>query len=245
MRDLNGISKALSEDGFRTLAVAQSAAIIGRPNTTYGSGARFPLRRIFSSIAEDAGELENSGSVDAGHCFVGHDFGSDVVREAVVYGPSGVAANVGRPKALVLISPLADQVKSPVIKQNVDRVFNGLLTPWARWSAAEQVFFAPGRHLPKTWKRGWSKEAGYNKFWERDSRTLTEWSDTDQIPVLAVIGQENAMYEVNDIKASLERQDIQNIEYHFVEKSGQALLPEQPDVLIKVISDFLTTHCRG
>jgi len=234
--DLYELGKSVSSKGFGTLKYSREMSFYNARRRDFNYGAA--LRQKSDHLLVIVKNTDNQESF-APFCLIGYGAGSDVIRESVTQFDTN-----RRPNAVVVISPLADQLLDMKTTKRYKTAINSNIPPFIRYSAIKKTFIAPDNPLPKTLKLNWNRTFSRDRFWVRDSTTMTKWEPDLQIPVLIVMGAQNQMFNKSDVKKSIDLQGILDVKYVEIDQAGQAVLLEQPDKTRDAVLPFLEEHCR-
>ena len=228
--DFNELRSALSEAGYRTLAV-ESRGI----QTWVGGGfSKYQLSDLAAdahAVIADAGIAPN----ERVH-LVGHAFGNRVARTFATLYPQQTAGLV-----LVAAGDKTDNMPPEVARAL--RLSTLGFIPWSlRGEAVAGVFFSRGNAVPEYWQRGWSSWGAIGQVRAAKSVNNQNFNAGGSGPMLVLQAQDDVIAPPKDAGELLKTTYGARVDLVPVPHAGHALLPEQADLIAQAIVAFLRAH---
>jgi pimeloyl-ACP methyl ester carboxylesterase len=161
---------------------------------------------------------------------IGHAFGNWVARMAAVLAPERVCG--------VVLLAAARRVIPTEIKSSIDGSFKAALTDEERLAHLRRAYFAPGNDA-RVWLHGWHPDmaAGQRRAAARSDRAIW-WHAGGTVPILDVQAADDAIAPAS--AASELRDELGGrVTTVTIKNAGHALLPEQPQAVVRAIVDFV------
>jgi pimeloyl-ACP methyl ester carboxylesterase len=220
VEDFADLSTRLVQAGYET--------ILPEPRGIGGSTG--PLDGItYHDLASDVAATIQS-LVGRPATIIGHDFGTRVARTLAADHPALV-------KRLILIGVGGLVPRSAEIEKVTTQFWETELSPEDRLSAIRQAFFASGHEIGE-WERGWYFDVARAQR-ASDARTpLTEWWAGGTAPILVLQAAEDVVAVPENAKR-LKAEFPDRVVVVEIPRAGHAMLPEQPDQIVKAILAYL------
>jgi pimeloyl-ACP methyl ester carboxylesterase len=220
VRDFNQIAERLVSNKFRV--VLPEPRGIGQSTGPTG-------KLTLHDLAEDIATIIKAISKEP-VTIVGHAFGNRLARVVATDHPTLV-------KSIVLIAAGGLQPIRPDIRQALENCFDEQLPRAKRLAAIKLAFFADGND-PAIWEKGWYKDVAHYQSAANTATPVKDWWAAGNSRVLVLQGAEDTV-AVRENSEHLAKEFGDRITVIDVPKAGHALLPEQPEFIIKAILDFL------
>lgn len=228
--DFNELRTALSQAGYRTIAV-ESRGI------TDWSGGGFASYGL-SDLASDVHRAMADAGIPEGERvhLIGHAFGNRVARTFATLYPRQTAGLV-----LVAAGEKTDNMP-PDVARSLRLSTLGFI-PWSvRGGAVSKVFFATGNETPEYWQRGWSSWGAIGQVRAAKASSNQNFSAGGEGPMLVLQAQDDVIAPPKDAGELLKATYGARVTLVSVPHAGHALLPEQPDLIAQSIIAFFHAH---
>lgn len=192
----------------------------------------------FDGVGEELAKLVDHTVKDRSYCLIGHDFGSDIIRQFV---PKQTDSKI---QAAILIAPAGESIDEYYLKKR-RRLYNHWQPPHRRLNAMKELYFYEDSVVPENWKKEWRGWRASTQAYIYDNSEREAWADNNQIPVLMLHGENDPVHSADDALKSMRDQNILNIDVKIVPKTSRAFIPEQPTLLASETIEFLNKHCRS
>lgn len=221
--DFDHLAAKLAEAGFRAI----------RPQPRGISGSTGPLSGLtLDAIVGDAvAALDQAGARSA--IVVGHAFGNRVARRLATLHPDRVGA-------LILLAAGGRVRMSAEIEAALLRCFDLSLEDEARMASIRQAFFAPGNDA-SSWRSGWWPEAAAAQVEASQKSETALWWRGGGRPILVLQGLQDVLAPVENGRL-LKQELLDQVELVEVDRAGHAMLPEQPDLIARMVAEFARRH---
>lgn len=226
--DMAEIALPVANQGFRVLC----------PEPRGNGGSSGPLEdKTLHDWAEDiAAVIESQG--DGPAFVVGHAHGNWIARTLASDRPDLV-------RALVLLAGSAGKVpagvqEAPISTETrawIEKCGNTTLSDDERLESLRKVFFAPGNDA-EPWLEGWNTTLLTMQTLAQKRTPVDEFFAGGRAPILNV----QAEYDVIAPQrfANVLRDQLgERVTNHTIRNAAHALLPEQPEAVVKVIVEYL------
>ena len=164
---------------------------------------------------------------------IGHAFGNRVMRTTATLAPDRV-------RAIALLGAGGRVPGESEARDAVGRCFDMSLTEDERLAAIATAFFAPGND-PRVWLDGWypnTKVAQQRALIDSDWRS---WWFANEAPLLIVQGLQDRTAPPANGRLLVEERSAPTF-LSEIDGAGHALLPEQPELVARVVVDFFVEH---
>lgn len=220
--DFNELALALSQAGYRTLAV-QPRGVDGSALGSYGA--------TLHDFARDAVAVLEAEHLSAPVALVGHAYGNRVARAVATDFPERV-------ERLVLLSGGGEEPAPPEAGRAVGTALFGFWSAQARREAVGQAFFADPHNVPAYWQDGWYPLTGLLQTRATARTPFAEWGDGGQAPVLLVQARADRLAPA-EIAQRLAQRHPARVAWREIDGAGHAMLPEQPEQIAREVLAFL------
>lgn len=224
--DFNELVRALNQAGHRTLAI-QLRGIDGSSLT--------PLAENIHVYATDVAAVLDAEQITSPAFVLGHAYGNRIARAFGVDFPD-------RTRALILLAAGGDEPSPPEISRAISQALFRIYPEDTRRAAIELAFFAAGNVAPEHWLRGWYPVAGIIEGMVTAASEFEEWGSGGIAPILVIQPGEDAVAAASG--ARLAQRFPDRVRLITIAGAGHALLPEQPEVVSRVIIDYLESQRR-
>jgi pimeloyl-ACP methyl ester carboxylesterase len=228
--DYNAVAARLAADGFRVL----------RPQARGIGASTGPMTKLtLHDYAADVAmviEHESKGPV----LVVGHAFGNFVARVLATDRPDLVrgvvlaAASAGKVPAGVHELPV-----SPEVREAINKSGDLSLSDAERLPYLQRAFFAPG-HDPHVWLTGWNPDAMKVESAAEAATPVDDFFACGKARILDLQAENDAVAPrkfAGVLKAALG----DRVTVVVIPQAGHALVPEQPQAVVKAIEAFSRT----
>ncbi len=226
--DFNELTGALAAAGYRTLAVESRG--IG------GSGGGGPGQNLtLHDLAADLGAVLDAESPDRAAHVVGHAFGNRVVRTFARDQP-------GRVETVTLIAagglvPIRPEIQSAL------GVSVASFLPYGRREAALRLaFFSEQSEIPGDWIGGWWLWGGLAQKDATAATSSDEFWDAGSAPLLVLQAEDDRLAPAEDSGLRLRDSFPERVELVTIPDAGHALLPEQPERILRTMLGYFALH---
>lgn len=192
----------------------------------------------FDGVSEELAKLVDYTVKDRSYCLIGHDFGSDIIRQFV---PKQTDSQI---QAAIFIAPTGENIDEYYLKKR-RRLYNHWQPPHRRLNAMKELYFYEDSVVPENWKKEWRGWLASSQAYIYDNSEREAWANNNQIPVLMLHGQHDSIHSDEDALKSMRDQNILNIDVRIVPKTSRAFIPEQPTLLASETIGFLNKYCRS
>jgi pimeloyl-ACP methyl ester carboxylesterase len=217
--DYDEVAAGLAKEGFRVL----------RPQPRGMHASKGPLKGIsLHDLARDVAtviERENAGPA----VIVGHAYGNWVARMTAVDHPKLVRG--------VVLAAAAAKKFPPRLSQLVSKSADPAVPEAERLAAMQEIFFASGND-PRIWLNGWWAEASEAQRVAAANVKQSDWWAAGTVPLFDLqAGNDPFLPEAsrNDLKTEFP----DRVTVAVIPNSSHALLPEQPDAVVKAIAGWV------
>jgi pimeloyl-ACP methyl ester carboxylesterase len=219
--DYDEVAAGLAKEGFRVL----------RPQPRGMHASKGPLANItLHDLAKDVAEViarENAGPA----VIVGHAYGNWIARMTAVDHPKLVRGIVLAAAAAKKFPPRLSTLVSKSADPNVPQA--------ERLAAMQEIFFASGND-PRIWLKGWWKEASEGQRVAAANVKQSDWWAAGNVPLFDLqAGKDPFMPEGS--RQDLTKEFPGRVTLAVIPNSSHALLPEQPDAVVKAIAGWVRT----
>ena len=217
--DYDAVAAGLAREGFRVL----------RPQPRGMLASKGPLKEIsLHDLARDVAtviERENAGPA----VIVGHAYGNWVARMTAVDHPKLVRG--------VVLAAAAAKKFPPRLSQLVSKSADETVPEGERLAAMQEIFFASGND-PRIWLKGWWKEASEAQRVAAANVKQSDWWAAGTVPLFDLqAGNDPFMPETS--RNDLKNEFPDRVTLAVVPNSSHALLPEQPEAVVKAIAEWV------
>ena len=228
--DFNELRSALSDAGYRTLAV-ESRGI----QTWAGGGfSHYQLSDLAADVHAAMADVGISPN-ERVH-LIGHAFGNRVARTFATLYPSQTAG-------LVLIAAGDKTDNMPPEVARALRLSTLGFIPWSlRGDAVAGVFFSKGNAVPEYWQRGWSAWGAIGQVRAAKASANQNFNAGGTGPMLVLQAQDDLIAPPKDAGEQLKASYGERVELVPVPHAGHALLPEQSDLIAQSTLAFFQKH---
>lgn len=219
--DFNELVAALSEAGYRTLAV--------QPRGVEGSS--LPSGEItYHTYASDIGAvLDAEGIVEPVH-LIGHAYGNRIARTFATDFPD-------RTRSVTLLAAGGAEPTPAEGSRDIGTAMMGLASEEDRRAAIARAFFAEGNPVTADWMRGWYPRAGLAQAEAIPGSPFAEWGAGGVAPILVLQPAEDAVAANGGrLLAEAHPSRVSLVE---VAAAGHAILPERPEFVARQVLAFL------
>jgi pimeloyl-ACP methyl ester carboxylesterase len=217
--DYDAVAAGLAKEGFRVL----------RPQPRGMHASKGPMTNItLHDLARDVAtviERENDGPA----VIVGHAYGNWVARMTAVDHPKLVRG--------VVLAAAAAKKFPPRLSELVSKSANTAVPEAERLAAMQEIFFASGND-PRIWLKGWWAEASEAQRVAAANVKQSDWWAAGGVPLFDLqAGNDPFMPETS--RGDLKTEFSDRVTVAVIPKSSHALLPEQPDAVVKAIAGWV------
>jgi len=219
--DFNELVAALSEAGYRTLAL--------QPRGVEGSS--LPSGEFtYHTYASDIGAvLDAEGIIDPVH-LIGHAYGNRIARTFATDSPE-------RTRSVTLLAAGGAEATPAEGSQDIATAMMGLASEEERRAAIARAFFAEGNPVTADWMHGWYPRAGLAQAAAIPRSPFEEWGAGGGAPILVLQPAEDAVAANGGrLLAEAHPSRVSLIE---VVAAGHAILPERPEFVARQVLAFL------
>ena len=191
----------------------------------------------FDGVGEELATLIDHTVKDKPYCLIGHDFGSDIIRQFV---PKQTGSQI---QAAIFIAPTGESIDEYYLEKR-QLLYNKWQPPHRRLNAMKELYFYKDNIVPENWKKEWRGLLASFQAYAYNNSDREAWVDSNQIPVLMLHGQNDPIHSAEGALESMRDQNILNIDVKIVPKTSRAFIPEQPKLLATETIEYLNKYCR-
>lgn len=221
--DFNELVSTINRAGYRSL-VLQARGV----DDTDLPGLSVTL----FDYADDLAAVLDQEQLEAPITLVGHAFGNRIARAFASRYPERV-------RSLVLLAA-GDSAPPPETRNDIFKILVGSLPESTRAGALQRAFFAPENRAPEYWMSGWYPWAGLAQGNATASTPLAQWVGGGKAPMLVVQPVHDAAAASGAEK--LEQLFPDRVTVLMLEAAGHAILPEQPEMVSRILLDHLESR---
>ena len=223
--DFQQVGQSLSVQGYQTVA----------PEPRGIGGSTGSLEGIsMGDLAEDlAAVIEAFGIGPA--TLIGHAFGNRIVRLVATLHPDLV-------ESIVLLACGGRVPAAPEHIAALHKVFDITVSPEEHLAAVETAFFAPGNDA-SLWIGGWHPAVAYHQGCAVAKDDIEIWWTAGSADVLALQPLDDVIALPANSQSVLDELG-DRVSLLTVANAGHALLPEQPQVVVGALLDWLSSRGR-
>ena len=192
----------------------------------------------FDGVSEELAKLVDHTVKDQPYCLIGHDFGSDIIRQFV---PKQTNSQI---EAAIFIAPTGESIDEYYLEKR-RRLYTHWKPPHRRLNAMKELYFYEDSVVPENWKKEWRGLRASTQASIYDNSEREAWGDNNQIPVLMLHGQNDPVHSADDALKSMRDQNILDIDVKIVPNTSRAFIPEQPTLLASETLGFLNKYCKS
>jgi len=223
--DFNELVLALSDKGFRTVAVESRG--VGKSTLPDSEFTLHDLARDVKKVLDQVGGV-NGGRVH----LVGHAFGNRVVRAFASDYPE-----FSQSVTLIAAGGLVAMFEEA--KEALHYSFFLALREEVRREHIRYAFFAPSSRIPDYWIIGWFPKAAGPQGATKKNTPLEEWWWGGSVPILILQGEDDTVAPPGNADA-MKKEFPDRVTVVMVPDAGHAMLPEQPDIIENALLSFLS-----
>lgn len=222
--DFNELTGALSQKGFRTIAVDLN---ISRQMPDE------PERDLMHLAEEVEAVVASLEGVAPGQLVIaGHAFGNRLARAYATLYPEKI-------RSIIL---LAAGGKVPIAKDitaYMTDCFDPQLSRLSRTKALRGAFFAASSSIPDYWRIGWDSALAQLQVQATKTTPHESWWDGGGRPMLVIQADEDTIAPAQHSSAMLKEEFGDRVTIAVASPAGHALLPEQPGFISETIGAYL------
>lgn len=217
--DYDAVAAGLAREGFRVL----------RPQPRGMLASKGPLKDIsLHDLARDVATVishENAGPA----VIVGHAYGNWVARMTAVDYPNLVRG--------VVLAAAAAKNYPPRLSALVSKSADTSLPEPERLAVIQELFFAPGSD-PKIWLHGWWAEGSEAQRVAAANVKQSDWWAAGGVPLFDLQAASDP-FKPKGTENELKDEFGDRVTIAIIPGASHALLPEQPDAVVKAISEWV------
>jgi len=217
--DYDAVAAGLAREGFRVL----------RPQPRGMLASKGPLKEIsLHDLARDVAtviERENAGPA----VIVGHAYGNWVARMTAVDHPKLVRG--------VVLAAAAAKKFPPRLSELVSKSADMSLPEPERLAVIQELFFAPGND-PKIWLHGWWAEGSEAQRVAAANVKQSDWWAAGSVPLFDLQAASDP-FKPKGTENELKDEFPDRVTITIIPNASHALLPEQPDAVVKAIAGWV------
>ncbi|MBV8839021.1 MAG: alpha/beta hydrolase [Alphaproteobacteria bacterium] len=217
--DYDAVAAGLAREGFRVL----------RPQPRGMLASKGPLKDIsLHDLARDVAtviERENAGPA----VIVGHAYGNWVARMTAVDYPKLVRG--------VVLAAAAAKKYPPRLSALVSKSADMSLPQAERLAVIQELFFAPGND-PKIWLHGWWAEGSEAQRVAAANVKQSDWWAAGSVPLFDLQAASDP-FKPKGTENELKDEFPDRVTIAIIPGASHALLPEQPDAVVKAIAGWV------
>tara|TARA_R110002110_G_scaffold31396_3_gene110728 strand:- start:233 stop:1036 length:804 start_codon:yes stop_codon:yes gene_type:complete len=221
--DFDEVAAALADRGFR----------VTLPEPRGAGGSEGPMEGLtLHDLAADVAAVIETETV-APATLTGHAFGNRLARTTAADFPALVSRIV-----LLACGGLIEMPEKALAA--LIGCFDESLSPEAHIECVRDGFFAKGND-PEVWREGWSPKVMLMQSSAARKTPMEDWWEAGGQPMLVVQAVEDAIAlpaNAHDLKQRLGAR-VTLVE---LPHAGHAMLPEQPDIIVAAMCDYLGTE---
>ena len=220
-KDFDVLASRLSTDGYQV--------ICPEPRSIGSSNQRLSELSM-QDMAQDIADVITERVGGKKTTLVGHAFGNRIARMTATEHPEMV-------DGVVLLCCGGKFPPRVEIKKAMFEIFNPELSDEDRLSAVKKVFFAP-QNDPSVWSNGWHGILAAAQTAATEKLSVDYWWEAAGKDLLVVQPEFDAIATIENAHQIVEELP-NNSKLIVVPDSGHALLPEQPEIVQKIILEWL------
>ncbi len=228
--DFNELADAISQAGFRTLAVESRG--IGRTagGGPFAAGSLHELAGDVLTVLRDVRLPETQR-----FHVIGHAFGNRVARTLATDYPERV-------HSLTLIAagghtPIESRVGRALVVSTLS------FLPWLmREPALRLAFFSGDNEIPEWWRNGWWFWGGIGQAAAADATRSSEFWRGGDAPMLVIQAEDDKLAPASASGSLLAEEFPKRVTLVEIAGAGHALLPEHPAPIRDAVLAFLEAH---
>jgi len=157
---------------------------------------------------------------------IGHAFGNRVARATAAFAPQAVSG-------LILLACGGQSPVPPHAAKALQEVFDERLSADAHLEAVRIAFFAPGND-PEVWRDGWNPQVAQAQQAALRATPAESWTGAGAAKMFIVQAEDDLIATPANAEA-LKTAFPDRVTVALLPKAGHAMLPEQPDLLAKLV----------
>lgn len=220
--DFNELVPALNAAGHRTIAM-QPRGVEGSELPSFDT--------TLDTYAEDLLAVLDAEDVTEPVVVIGHAYGNRIARTFSQRHPDRV-------DALILLAAGGEEPPSARSSAAIGKSMLGIHPEHVRRRAIHEAFFARANPVPGSWMRGWYPLAGLAQGRATAATPYASWEDGGVAPILVLEPDEDAV--AAGAGERLRSRFPNRVRLEVIEGAGHALLPEQPEHVMRSILDYLS-----
>jgi pimeloyl-ACP methyl ester carboxylesterase len=185
-----------------------------------------------------------------------HDYANDVavVIERLAGGPAFVLGHafgqwIGRCVAAdhphhvrgMILAAAAAKSANPALRDHLAKCVDTSLPDPIRLAALQVAFFAPG-HDPSSWLGNWHPIASKSQRAASAATPQDDWWGAGSAPVLDIQAEHDPWRPPQTRNGIRDDLGADRVTVVVIPDASHALIPEQPEALVRVVRDWTRTH---
>lgn len=163
-------------------------------------------------------------------CIAGHAFGNWVARNLATRYPQRISG--------VVLIAAAHNTIPPELARHIDTCLDINLSDDVRLSSLQQAFFAPG-HDARVWLTGWHSDVARMQRHASKVCPRQQWWHAGVAPILDLQAEQDPFAPRVTSYALARELGLERVKVIRVQDASHALIPEQPEIVVKEIVEFM------